>query len=243
VDFLLFPLDTIKTRMQSAGGLWSSGGVRGLYSGIASVALCSAPSAAIFFASYEWTKSSASEVDPPAIRYALCSSISEVAACSIRVPMENVKQKVQARVSSSSVEAARTIYSLSGFRGFYTGFGATLLREIPFAFLQFPMYEWLKQRFVDPIQPSPIAFPLIGSFSGAVAAAATCPLDVIKTRRMLHTGSPSPPFLSTVQSIYSAGGIKQFFSGLAPRVMWISVGGAIFFGAYENARRIILTAL
>lgn len=38
VDLVLFPLDTIKTRMQSRGGLTQSGGFRKLFSGIASAA-------------------------------------------------------------------------------------------------------------------------------------------------------------------------------------------------------------
>lgn len=38
VDLVLFPMDTIKTRMQSRGGLTNAGGFRKLFSGIASAA-------------------------------------------------------------------------------------------------------------------------------------------------------------------------------------------------------------
>jgi solute carrier family 25 S-adenosylmethionine transporter 26 len=38
VDLVLFPLDTIKTRMQSRGGLTQSGGFGKLFSGVASAA-------------------------------------------------------------------------------------------------------------------------------------------------------------------------------------------------------------
>lgn len=31
-----------------------------------------------------------------------------------------------------------------GLSGLYTGFGVTILREIPFALIQFPIYERLK---------------------------------------------------------------------------------------------------
>jgi hypothetical protein len=30
------------------------------------------------------------------------------------------------------------------------------------------------------------------------------------------------------------------FSGLVPRIVWISVGGAFFFGSYEAARKALL---
>lgn len=52
VDVSLFPLDTIKTRLQSQQGLHAAGGFRNLYRGLSSVALGSAPTAAVFFLIY-----------------------------------------------------------------------------------------------------------------------------------------------------------------------------------------------
>ena len=49
VDISLFPLDTIKTRLQSKQGFWKSGGFRNIYSGLGPAAAGSAPNAAIFF--------------------------------------------------------------------------------------------------------------------------------------------------------------------------------------------------
>lgn len=43
VDLSLFPLDTIKTRLQSEAGFLAAGGFRGVYAGIGSVAIGSAP--------------------------------------------------------------------------------------------------------------------------------------------------------------------------------------------------------
>lgn len=43
VEMALFPLDTLKTRFQSHSGFWKAGGVRNIYSGIASAAVASAP--------------------------------------------------------------------------------------------------------------------------------------------------------------------------------------------------------
>ena len=44
VDVVLFPLDTIKTRLQSRNGFWAAGGFRSIYAGIAPAAAGSAPS-------------------------------------------------------------------------------------------------------------------------------------------------------------------------------------------------------
>lgn len=43
VDFILFPLDTIKTRVQSSQGFVASGGFKGVYRGVGSVGFGSAP--------------------------------------------------------------------------------------------------------------------------------------------------------------------------------------------------------
>ena len=53
VDMSLYPIDTIKTRLQSEQGFRAAGGFRHLYRGISSVALGAAPNAALFFFAYE----------------------------------------------------------------------------------------------------------------------------------------------------------------------------------------------
>ena len=53
VDVALFPIDTLKTRLQSPQGFLKSGGFRGIYNGLGSAAAGSAPGAALFFSSYE----------------------------------------------------------------------------------------------------------------------------------------------------------------------------------------------
>ena len=53
VDVALFPIDTIKTRLQSPKGFLAAGGFRGIYQGLGAAALGSAPGAALFFSVYE----------------------------------------------------------------------------------------------------------------------------------------------------------------------------------------------
>ena len=58
VDFLLFPIDTLKTRLQSRSGAQSLGWikVRQLYAGLGPVLLGSVPCAALFFLVYDGSK-------------------------------------------------------------------------------------------------------------------------------------------------------------------------------------------
>ena len=48
MDAALFPLDTLKTRLQSPDGFIRSGGFRGVYSGLGPTVLGSAPTGEIF---------------------------------------------------------------------------------------------------------------------------------------------------------------------------------------------------
>ncbi|KAF9992468.1 hypothetical protein BGZ65_012200, partial [Modicella reniformis] len=64
VDTALFPLDTLKTRLQSKAGFAASGGFRGVYSGLTSAVIGSAPSASMFFVTYEALKTTLSAVIP-----------------------------------------------------------------------------------------------------------------------------------------------------------------------------------
>ena len=62
----------------------------------------------------------------------------------IRVPTETLKQRMQAGIDKTGFEALNRIMSAEGFLGLYKGFGITIFREIPFSFIQFPIYEALK---------------------------------------------------------------------------------------------------
>ncbi|XP_006506581.1 mitochondrial S-adenosylmethionine carrier protein isoform X2 [Mus musculus] len=81
VDLILFPLDTIKTRLQSPQGFNKAGGFRGIYAGVPSAAVGSFPNAAAFFLTYEYVKSllhtdSTSHFKP--VKHMLAASTGEV---------------------------------------------------------------------------------------------------------------------------------------------------------------------
>jgi solute carrier family 25 S-adenosylmethionine transporter 26 len=52
VDVTLFPLDTVKTRLQSQAGFWGSGGFRGIYRGIGPAFVGSAPNGINYYYYY-----------------------------------------------------------------------------------------------------------------------------------------------------------------------------------------------
>lgn len=264
VDVSLFPLDTLKTRLQSSAGFFASGGFRGIYRGVASAVVGSAPGAAFFFSTYEAAKSLLPTPADAPQTHMLAASLGEVAACAVRVPTEVVKQRAQAgQHGGSSLNTLLAILrrrnavgpragAAGVWRELYRGWGITVMREVPFTVLQFPMWEamkaWGRERrertgrglFGDlnaaggkETEVGAAESALYGSLAGGIAAGVTTPLDVLKTRVMLSTEKEGMG--SIVRGILRDHGIRPFFAGIGPRVMWISIGGAIFLGSYQWA--------
>jgi len=247
VDLLFFPVDTVKTRLQSAQGFAKAGGFKGIYKGVGSVIVGSAPGAAMFFVTYDTLKQTLPI--PPhlaPVNHMLSASIGEVAACLIRVPTEVIKTRTQTSTYGPSVTSswasAKHVLKTDGFSGFYRGFFTTIIREIPFTSIQFPLYEFLRYRLSRALRRRQLysyEAAACGSAAGAVAAALTTPLDVLKTRVMLDLRNPSveniPSLLTRLKQIYSNEGMKALFAGAVPRTLWISAGGAVFLGVYEQA--------
>lgn len=259
VDLSLYPLDTLKTRLQSSSGFLASGGFSGIYRGVGSAIIGSAPGAALFFCTYEYAKSflsarrQAAQIVTGArsqdeewlapIEHMVAASLGEVAACAVRVPTEVVKQRAQAVQYPSSLSALRGILGqrrVIGVTGvwmeLYRGWSVTIMREVPFTVIQFPLWESMKEyrrRKSGRESISALESGLFGSAAGAVAAGVTTPLDVLKTRMML--AKEKTAMVPLLRDILLESGPRAFFAGIGPRVLWISAGGAIFLGSYQWA--------
>lgn len=247
VDVVLFPLDTIKTRLQSAEGFRAAGGFRNIYKGLGSAAVGSAPSAALFFTTYEYCKGLRKPApgDPSWMEAAVhmgAAVVGESAACLVRVPTDNVKQKLQAGHYGTTGQTLRGILSQQGLRGFYTGYGTTMLREAPFALIQFPVYERLKAAvaaYFGQEKATGWQAALCGSAAGALAAACTTPLDVIRTRMILAGKNAQSPLATFKTVVAEPEGWRKLLSGLGPRVTWIGIGGSVFFGMFETTKGLL----
>ncbi|KAL6938158.1 S-adenosylmethionine transporter [Hanseniaspora osmophila] len=264
-DLAFFPIDTIKTRLQAKGGFFHNGGYKGIYRGLGSCVIASAPSASLFFVTYDSMKTFLKKKygkDNDRGNYTLIhmvsSSLGEISACLVRVPAEVIKQKTQTTVGSTSWKTFTSILHSSASwndlrLNLYRGWSTTIMREIPFTCIQFPLYEYLKaywkskeQQSQSPndnskhVTLSPLKGAMCGSIAGAIAASLTTPLDVLKTRIMLSTDKQRDSLWTITKNLYKEeGGIKVFFKGVGPRTMWISAGGAIFLGVYETVHAVL----
>lgn len=254
VDAALFPLDTLKTRMQiavpaGAPPRTTASLFTGLYAGFGPAVIASAPAAAAFFGVYDYVKRVLANFDRDGRWAPVCHLIAagagDVAGSTVRAPFEVVKQRMQSGIHATASAAIKATLTQEGPLGFFRGYGSLVLRDLPFDAIQFPLYEYLKlvsaRRHPErPLQTWETS--LCGCVAGAVSAALTTPVDVVKTRLM--TQNPAAPkyhgIIHGLTTIAKEEGPKALSAGIVPRVMWISIGGAIFFGAYEGAKKALL---
>lgn len=209
----------------------------------------------MFFITYESIKNTLNEYKHfgprgnfQAVSHSVAASLGEVASCLVRVPCEIVKIRSQtadlsaARISNLAI--FKGIIAREGLAGTYRGFFSTVMRDAPFSALTYPIWERLKtyhsDRYRRPATVYESAF--YGSIASAFAAFLTTPLDVSKTRIMLAEKSDSLAsgrIRDAMRLVYSERGVRGLFAGVMPRVVWISVGGAIFLGAYEQALKML----
>ncbi|KAL8527874.1 hypothetical protein ACS0TY_005624 [Phlomoides rotata] len=226
VETVLYPIDTIKTRLQVARG----GGkiiLKGLYSGLAGNLAGVLPASAVFLGVYEPAKQKLLRTFP--------ENLSAVAHLV-------VKQRMQTGQFTSAPNAVKLIVSKEGFKGLYAGYGSFLLRDLPFDAIQFCLYEQLrigyklaaKRELKDPENA------MIGAFAGALTGAITTPLDVIKTRLMVQgSANQYKGIVNCVQTIVRDEGASALLKGIGPRVLWIGIGGSIFFGVLERTKQLL----
>ncbi|KAM0325698.1 hypothetical protein ACHAQA_006998 [Verticillium albo-atrum] len=276
VDCLIYPLDTLKTRYQSQDFVKayasSPGGpkpqlYRGLYQGIGSVILATLPAAGIFFATYESMKRTISVAVPAApqpLVHSSASAIAEMASCVVLAPAEVIKQNAQmlrqkasglgAR-KSTSIEALRHVTSSGASKRLFSGYTALVARNLPFTALQFPIFEYTRQRIWESRHPgwahdshglveTAIVNGVSAGSAGGFAAWITTPSDVVKTRLMLSAGDDSSgagPKTSksswaVAQEVYRSHGMKGLFRGGGLRASWTALGSGLYLGTYEMSK-------
>jgi len=267
VEAAVFPLDCLKTRAQSRNGLvrFPGGAFRGMYRGVGSAVAGAAPASAVFFTVYECAHHSmqrnlCTERDSylSFCGAALLASImGELAASTVRVPTDIVKQRLQTGCVADFPAAVRSLIA-GGLPLVLDSFRTTALRDIMHSSVQFPMYEGLKltaARQLTPIGMQPMSADKLppstlaacGSFAGAASAFVTTPLDWLRTRVNLRMagcpeGAAGRPCCRTVavqeaRETLQLHGYRGLFAGAGYRASSMGLGGFIFFGAFEMAKR------
>lgn len=268
---VMFPVDTIKTRLQSYVALRdfdgsgniiratrtivSTEGAAALWRGIGAVALSAGPAHACYFAVYEATRNVLApthRTDGKHHPFATAASgvVATFSADGIMAPLDVVKQRMQlasGEAYTSVFQCARRVYADHGISAFFAGFRATILMNIPFTAVYFSGYESAKKiildwRGLDERSFSVSSHCTAGAFAGGLAAAASNPLDVVKTRLQTQGEVGARRYKGLSDALYrikAEEGWPGLFRGVRPRVVFHMPAAAVCWTTYEFCKHVI----
>jgi len=107
-------------------------------------------------------------------------------------PIELVRTKMQSKRLSYAqmMNFVRNVIALQGITGLWRGLPPTILRDVPFSGIYWPIYEYLKICISGSSEQPSFGLSFVaGSLSGSIAALVTCPFDVVKTHEQIEFGA------------------------------------------------------
>ncbi|XP_076160689.1 mitoferrin-1 isoform X2 [Ptiloglossa arizonensis] len=253
---VMYPLDSIKTRMQALtpapGGetkikeFWTTaiqkGGVGRLIRGMNVVVVGAGPAHALYFSCYEFIRNKLlrgrNEVNYTA--YAAAASVATVLHDAVMNPAETVKQRLQMHNSAYKdvITCIKGVYKNEGLSAFYRSYTTQLVMNVPFQVIHFTVYE-VMQKFTNPERTySPIAHMISGGVAGAFAAAVTTPFDVCKTLLNTQSGVRARGLGDAIRKVYEYSGVPGYFRGISARVLYQIPATAICWSTYEFCKYI-----
>ncbi|KEQ69559.1 asparaginyl-tRNA synthetase [Aureobasidium namibiae CBS 147.97] len=264
---VMYPIDLLKTRMQvmsptpaaiytglgnAIATISRAEGYLSLWRGLSSVIVGAGPAHAVYFATYEVVKQQmgGNAAGHHPLAAATSGACATIASDAFMNPFDVIKQRMQVHgsVYTSITQCARSVFRNEGLRAFYVSYPTTLAMTVPFTALQFTAYESITKAMHRRDGYDPLTHCTAGGLAGGIAAAATTPLDVIKT--LLQTrGSSTDAEIRGAKGLFDAAGIiarrdgaKGFFRGMKARVVTAAPSTAICWSAYEVAKAYFIRA-
>lgn len=142
-----------------------------------------------------------------------------------------------AKVEASNPTTIKGVVRRAGFFGLYHGIRATLLRDVPFSAMFFPLYGMLNSRFSEHGLAGTMA---AGCTSGFISAVLATPMDVIKTRMQSEGGAERYKGVrDCTRQVYAEGGAAAFFRGWLPRGFVVAPLFGISLMSYEIVKKLV----
>ncbi|XP_055817164.1 mitochondrial carrier protein MTM1-like [Solanum dulcamara] len=132
--------------------------------------------------------------------------------------------------------------SMQTYRLLWTGLGAQLARDVPFSAICWSTLEPVRRKLLGVVGDEASVATVFGAnfsagfVAGSLAASATCPLDVARTRRQIENDPERALRMTTRQTlveIWRGGGFKGLFTGIGPRVARAGPSVGIVVSFYE----------
>jgi solute carrier family 25, member 38 len=176
----------------------------------------------------------------------LTGATARVFAGLILMPVTVIKVRYESNLYAykSIAAASRSIYATEGVRGFFSGFGATAVRDAPYAGLYVVFYEasktYLSRILSSPSREGALPATTINASSGVLAAALataiTNPFDAVKTRLQLMPAEYGN-MVRAARLMMEREGVRGFFDGLGIRMGRKACSSALAWTVYEELIR------
>ncbi|KAM3833949.1 solute carrier family 25 member 55a [Diretmus argenteus] len=130
--------------------------------------------------------------------------------------------------AASATQIARELLHTQGIQGLYKGLGATLMRDVPFSMVYFPLFANLNRLGKpSPEEPAPFYWAFLsGCAAGSTAAVLVNPCDVVKTRlQSLNKGTSEEMYsgvVDCVSKLLRKEGPSAFLKGAGCRALVIA---------------------
>ncbi|ETW03716.1 hypothetical protein H310_05095 [Aphanomyces invadans] len=174
---------------------------------------------------------------------ALVGSTSGLFSAAAITPAEVIKCRLQTYAHAGSMgiwRCTKTIVQEGGVMGLTAGLGAVVLRDVPFNFCFFGMYDFYTSRCMDLVgvdskrELHPLAVLVSGGCAGATAWTVVFPADVIKSRLQIDA---SLTFRKAVRSVWRVHGLVGFYRGWSSAVLGsFPADGCLFLGVEMTHR-------
>lgn len=203
-----YPLWHLKTRsqatdaastLQAARSVTQRHGLRGLYRGCILGTLGLAPAHSVYVCTYEWAKYRFSTCCPTWLAPGLAALVGDCIYCALALPVEVLTVRRQIAALGTPLRAlfvdVRCLWAQGGLASFYRGGLLSLAQTLPESTLWWMVYEQSKANLLGLGASQLMAMSGSAIMASVVSAAATNPVDVMKTRVqsgqvMLQRGQP-----------------------------------------------------
>jgi len=235
----IFPLDTLKTQVQCercgsisplqtwncATRIVNNEGVFRLWRGVSAMFAGCVPAHAAYFSIFEAMKraTGADREGHQPVAAAACGATAALAHDICMTPFDTVKQRMQLGYYRNIVHCVKSVFVHEGIRAFYVSLPTTLAMNLPFGMIMAAVNESARKYLTGnhPDKQLTVASSMMaGSLAGAVAAAATTPLDILKTRLQTQNLEPCPTPAAASSSTASGGiTVTKFVKGIGSKTL------------------------
>lgn len=230
-------------------------GLQSFWKGLSPLLVMSVPLTVIYYTAYDTLKFTLG-FRPDATNLAAVAApmvagcISRTASVTVIAPLELMRTKLQSRKNyrySELFPIIRNAVRQEGILSLWRGLAPMLLRDVPFSMIYWLGFEQFKVLLLTRMDYSAMVPFIAGSVSGAIAAATTTPLDVVKTHMQVELGEKlamtgrtislgTGSVLQVMQKVVEQHGYKGLFAGFVPRCVKVAPACAIMITSYEMCK-------